>query len=307
MANRQPSQRASADRHAVAPSQSLHASLTRRFRVGLGLPYDWEGVLSFFEARATPGVEEVSDGRYRRTIHLGGGAGIVSVGMARTRRSLIVDVLGPPSRTPLAIAPSVRRVFDVDVDIAAVSAHLRVDALLGPAIARHPGLRVPGAWDGFELAVRAVLGQQVSVRAATTIAGRVAARFGTTIPGNSSLTHLFPTPVQLAEAPLELAGVLPSRARTIRTLAQRVADGAIDFRAADTAATLAAVRQIPGIGPWTTAYIAMRACGDRDAFLTGDLVLRRAAGGLDTRALERRAERWRPWRAYAVMLLWESA
>jgi AraC family transcriptional regulator of adaptative response / DNA-3-methyladenine glycosylase II len=284
-----------------------HRRTAAPIRCPLRLPYDWDGLLSFLRARATPGVEEVSDGCYRRTIQLGGRAGVVSVGLAGTGRALVVDVQGPPSLSRLAIAQRACRVFDVDTDINALSEHLSADPLLGPVLARHPGVRVPGAWDGFELAVRAVLGQQVSVRAATTIAGRVATQFGTEIRGDPSLTRLFPAPAALADAAIEQAGVLPARARTIRTLAQRVADGAIDFDVADTTATLAALREIPGIGPWTTAYIAMRACGDRDAFLTGDRVLRRAAGGLETRALDRRAERWRPWRAYAVMLLWKSA
>jgi AraC family transcriptional regulator of adaptative response / DNA-3-methyladenine glycosylase II len=246
----------------------------------------------------------VSGGRYRRTFRAGERVGVVSVALDASRSALVADVGGPLAGSTSDLVRRVRRLGDADCDPEVVGDRLRRDPLLAPLVARHPGIRVPGAWDGFELAVRAVLGQQVSVRAATTIAGRVAAHFGTSMAGDATLTHLFPTPAQLAEAPLEQVGVLPSRARTIRMLAQQVANGAIDVGTADAAATLAALRRIPGIGPWTTAYIAMRAFGDRDAFLTGDLVLRRAAGGLTTRALDRRAERWRPWRAYAVMLLW---
>ncbi len=198
--------------------------------------------------------------------------------------------------------------FDLTADPAVIADHLGGDRLLARPLAVHPGIRTPGAWDGFEVAVRAILGQQVSVRAATTIAGRIAAMFGTPLDGRESIDRLFPTPAELATAPLERAGVMTSRATTIRTLARRTAEGAVRFDAADAeAATLAALRSIPGIGDWTTQYIAMRAFNAPDAFLSGDLILRRAAGDLSARDLERRSEAWRPWRAYAVMLLWLDA
>jgi AraC family transcriptional regulator of adaptative response / DNA-3-methyladenine glycosylase II len=155
--------------------------------------------------------------------------------------------------------------------------------------------------------VRAVLGQQVSVRGATTLAGRIAARWGTALAGPGLAGRLFPTAPQLASAALEDAGVLPSRSRTIRLLAERVADGRIALeRPADVPSVVAALLEVPGIGDWTAQYVAMRALGYHDAFPSGDLVLRRAAG-LSAPALARRSEAWRPWRAYAVMLLWQGA
>jgi AraC family transcriptional regulator of adaptative response / DNA-3-methyladenine glycosylase II len=169
-------------------------------------------------------------------------------------------------------------------------------------------VRVPGAWDGFELAVRAILGQQVSVRAATTIAGRIAAAFGAPVETDRGGDRLFPAPGRLSDAPLERAGVMPARAETIRRLARAAASGTLNLSPdADSATVAPALTALPGIGPWTASYVAMRALGEPDAFPAGDLVLRRAAGNLTTRELERRSQAWRPWRAYAVMLLWRTA
>jgi AraC family transcriptional regulator of adaptative response / DNA-3-methyladenine glycosylase II len=162
----------------------------------------------------------------------------------------------------------------------------------------------PGAWDAFEIAVRAILGQQISVKAATTIAGRIAERWGSPLDGSAALNRLFPTPDQLADAPLEQAGIISARASTLRSLARAVRDGGVVF---DGVATIDALRAIPGIGDWTAQYVAMRALNEPDAFPSGDLVLRRMAGDCSARELERRSERWRPWRAYAVMLLWQTA
>jgi AraC family transcriptional regulator of adaptative response / DNA-3-methyladenine glycosylase II len=163
---------------------------------------------------------------------------------------------------------------------------------------------MPGAWDPFELAVRAILGQQISVAAASTIAGRVAGRWGTPIEAANGLTRLFPIASQLAEAPLEEAGITSGRAGTIRALAQAVIDRTVSF---DGIATAAQLRAIRGIGDWTTQYVLMRAFNEPDAFLSGDLVLKRMAGGCSALQLARLSEPWRPWRAYAVMLLWQSA
>jgi AraC family transcriptional regulator of adaptative response / DNA-3-methyladenine glycosylase II len=202
----------------------------------------------------------------------------------------------------------VRRVFDLGAVPAVIGEHLRADPLLRAPLSAHPGIRTPGAWDGFELAVRAILGQQISVRAATTLAGRVAAMAGARTGEELELGRLFPTPARLANAPLEDAGVMPTRAETIRALACRAVDGTVSFRPGhDTTGTMSALEAVPGVGRWTTSYIAMRALGEPDAFPTGDLVLRRMAGGLTPRELERRSDGWRPWRAYAVMLLWQQA
>jgi AraC family transcriptional regulator of adaptative response / DNA-3-methyladenine glycosylase II len=217
--------------------------------------------------------------------------------------------------------------FDLGADPSLIAQQLSGDVLLRRAAAAHAGIRTPGAWDPFEITVRAILGQQISVKAATTIAGRIAGRWGTPTesgegrvgsgefsvpsPGDSPLptphsplNRLFPTPDQLAEAPLEEAGITSSRARTLRLLARAVRDGGIVFNGVST---LESLRAIPGIGEWTAQYVAMRALNEPDAFPSGDLVLRRMAGDCSARELERRSEAWRPWRAYAVMLLWQAA
>ena len=208
----------------------------------------------------------------------------------------------------LSIVERVRRLFDLGADPAVIGEHLGADPLLRGPLARHPGIRTPGAWDGFELAVRAILGQQISVRAATTLAGRLASMFGGAETASGEGGRLFPTPARLADAAIERAGVMPARAEAIRSLARRVSDGSITFGpCVDGRAAIAALSALPGIGEWTAQYIAMRALGEPDAFPRGDLVLRRLAGGLTARELDRRSDAWRPWRAYAVMLLWQSA
>jgi len=279
-----------------------------RFRLAFRPPYDWDHVLAFLGARATPGVESVDAGCYRRTIAVDGCHGVIGVSRHDTTSSLVLEVRFPDPRALLAIVERVRRMFDLAADPAVIAEHLSADPLLRAPLRRHPGIRTPGAWDAFELAVRAILGQQVSVRAATTIAGRIASLFGSPVVNDRGLARLFPTPAQLARAPLERAGVMPARAHTIRTLARRVAAGTIALAAApESRATTDALKTIPGIGDWTAEYIAMRAFGEPDAFLSGDLILRRAAGDCTARVLEQKSLAWRPWRAYAVMLLWQGA
>jgi AraC family transcriptional regulator, regulatory protein of adaptative response / DNA-3-methyladenine glycosylase II len=279
-----------------------------RFRLAYRPPYDWDAMLAFLRARATPGVEFVDGSCYRRTITIEGTHGTIDVSRLERGTALGVDVRFPDPRALLSIVERVRRVFDLGADPAVIGEHLRTDPLLRGPLLRHPGIRTPGAWEGFELAVRAILGQQISVRAATTIAGRIASMCGSAVAGGEGLERLFPTPAQLAVAELERAGVMPARAETIRSLARAVMNGTIRLDArADARAAVAALSALPGIGAWTAEYIAMRALGEPDAFPTGDLVLRRAAGDLSARALDRRSEAWRPWRAYAVMLLWQAA
>jgi AraC family transcriptional regulator, regulatory protein of adaptative response / DNA-3-methyladenine glycosylase II len=294
----------------LARQPSRAATDGYRFRLAYRPPYGWRRVLDFLAARATPGVECVADERYRRVIHIDGKIGWVDVSPATRGPALDVRVRFPDPRALLLIVERVRRMFDLDADPAVIAEHLRADPLLRVALAAYPGVRTPGTWDVFELAVRAILGQQISVTAATTIAGRVAALCGTPValadapPG---LDRRFPTPAQLADAPLERAGIPSARAETIRRLAREVVGGRIAVPpladAADAVKTLRAVR---GIGEWTAQYIAMRGLGDPDALPSGDLVLCRAAG-CTPRELDRRSAAWRPWRAYAVILLWQSA
>jgi AraC family transcriptional regulator of adaptative response / DNA-3-methyladenine glycosylase II len=279
-----------------------------RFRLAYRPPYDWDAMLTFLGARATPGVESVTGVRYRRTVTVGGEHGFIEVTRPASGSVLDLDVRFPNPQALLFIVERVRRIFDLGADPAIIDEHLGADPLLRGILAKHPGLRTPGAWDGFELAVRAILGQQISVAAATTIAGRLASFFGSAVVDGGGLNRLFPTPAQLANAPVERAGVVRARAEAIRTLARRVADGSIAFSSPiDGRTTMSALRTLPGIGDWTSAYIAMRALGEPDAFPSGDLVLRRLTGDATAGDLNRRSEAWRPWRAYAVILLWQEA
>jgi AraC family transcriptional regulator, regulatory protein of adaptative response / DNA-3-methyladenine glycosylase II len=275
-----------------------------RFRLAYRPPYDWDQVIGFLAARATPGVELVDDNRYHRSIAIGGTTGIIAIGPAEKGSALMLEVQFGDPRALLTIVERVRRMFDLGADPSRIAGQLAREPLLRRAVAAHAGIRTPGAWDAFEVTVRAILGQQISVKAATTIAGRIAARWGSPLEGAAALTRIFPTPGQLADAPLEEAGLTSSRASTLRSLARAVRDGIIAF---DGVATLERLRAIPGIGDWTTQYVAMRALNEPDAFPSGDLVLRRMAGDCSARELERRSEGWRPWRAYAVMLLWQAA
>ncbi len=204
--------------------------------------------------------------------------------------------------------------FDLDADPRAIAATLGASSVLKPLLRQRPGLRLPGGWDGFEIAVRAVLGQQVSVAAARTLATRIVQRWGEPLgaPALAGLEQLFPTPTQLADADLREIGVTTARAASIRGIARALRDGQIDFRAEQSLEEFVARWvALPGIGDWTAHYIAMRALSHADAFPAADLILRRAAAGdrpeLSTRALTALAEAWRPWRAYAVMHLWRSS
>jgi AraC family transcriptional regulator of adaptative response / DNA-3-methyladenine glycosylase II len=280
-----------------------------QFRLAYRPPYDWDAMLAFLAARATPGVESVTDGCYRRTITVDGQHGTIEVSRrGSSSRWLHLEVRFPDPRALLVIVERVRDMFDLRADPAVIAGHLGADPLLGRPLSSHPGIRTPGAWDGFELAVRAILGQQISVQAATTIAGRIATMFGSPVAGGGALSRLFPAPAQLSAAAVEQAGVVAARAGAIRALAAHVADGTIVFGSSmDPAGAVSALEAIPGVGPWTAQYIRMRALGEPDAFPSGDLVLRRMAGDLTARELDRRSQAWRPWRAYAVMLLWRAA
>ena len=279
-------------------------------RLAFRPPLDWSGLLGFLAPRATPGVEAVAGGVYRRTIAIGEGAGTIEVRAAAGEPHLLMRVrLARPERL-LQVVERARRLFDLDADPVLIADHLAGSPELAPLVARRPGLRVPGAWDAFELAVRAVLGQQVTVRGATTLAGRLVRAFGTPLDqAQDGLTHLFPQPEALADADLAAIGLPRARAATIRGLAAAVVHGDLVLDASrgleDAVARLVA---IPGIGTWTAQYVALRALGEPDAFPAGDLGVRRAlarGGRLPSlREARARAERWRPWRAYAVMALW---
>ena len=280
------------------------------FRLGYRPAFDWEALLAFLRPRATPAVEEVGADVYRRGFRLGKSQGTLEVRNLPESNAVELRVETEESLHLLEIVERVKRIFDLGAETGMISTHLRQDDTLRRRVDRRPGLRVPGAWDGFELAVRAILGQQVTVKGATTLAGRLAETFGEPLDDHGSgLTTFFPTSEALAEVDLTVIGIPRARARAIGTLAQAVAEGRVGFDS--TRSPVVAIEQLialPGIGDWTAQYIAMRAFGEPDAFPAGDLGLQQAAangnGRLSTEELRRKAESWRPWRAYAAMHLW---
>jgi AraC family transcriptional regulator of adaptative response / DNA-3-methyladenine glycosylase II len=286
-----------------------------RVRLGYRLPYDWDAILRFLRARAIPGIEAVSSNRYARTIAIGGEHGVLIVEPA-DRNCLKAIVRFPNLRALPAIIARVRRVFDLAADPVAIGAHLSQDPALAPLVAARPGLRVPGAWDGFELAVRAILGQQITVAAATRLAGKLVSCHGETITDRTALdhglTHVFPTPRELAGADLAAIGMPKARRTALSSLAAAVVADKLIFGPRESLeAAIARLRSLPGIGEWTAQYIAMRELREPDAFPVADIGLLRAMAdesGMRPSPAEllAHAERWRPWRAYAALHLWAS-
>jgi AraC family transcriptional regulator, regulatory protein of adaptative response / DNA-3-methyladenine glycosylase II len=295
---------------AAADGSCNSGPLELRLRYRPPLPVD--PLLGWFGLRALPGVETVSaavDGvEYRRTVRLPHAGGRIALRVEADH--VAVQLRLGDLRDVTAAVRRCRELLDLDADPDAVAADLGQDPLLGPLVATRPGLRVPGCADGFELAVRAVLGQQVSIAAARTFGGRLVGRWGEPLPEqDGELTHLFPTPDALAGADLESIGLTRARARTIRALAEGVAEGRLCVdRHADRDEAVARLLEVPGIGPWTAGYVAMRALGDPDAFPASDLGLREAAErlGLAPAGLADTAARWCPWRSYAAVHLWAS-
>ncbi|HZI56993.1 MAG TPA: AlkA N-terminal domain-containing protein [Verrucomicrobiae bacterium] len=275
-------------------------------------PYDWDQVSDFLVAQAIPGIELVNKNAYVRTVAIGSSFVIVRITPVQTENLLELRVLRADPSSLLQISLAARRVFDIVADPATIATAFRDDPLLGELVKQRPGLRIPGVWDPFECAVRAVLGQRNSARAARTIAARLVSQVGRRIGSpTSELTHLFPTPSDLVRADLSKLGLTPVRAEALRNLAKWATNGEMDWSAAPelVCRSLAAV---PGIGHWSAEYVALRGLGEPDAFPASDLVLRRMAAApknlsLSARELEQRAQAWRPWRAYAAIHLWRAA
>lgn len=281
-------------------------------RLALRPPYAAAPLFSFLAARAICGVEEASDDHYRRTLSLPRATAVLdAIAPAPDARWLQCSLRLEDFRDLPAAVERTRRLFDLDADPVAVDAALRRDATLRPSVSRHPGMRVPGHVDGTEVAIRAVVGQQVSVAAATRIASILAERYGTTIEGEGPLCRVFPDAATLAKVDPEELPMPRARGRTLVALARSLADGTIRLDAgADRERAGVDLASIKGIGPWTVSYVRMRALGDPDAFLPGDLALKRAldAAGLpsDERAATDHAQAWRPYRSYAMLHLWAS-
>ncbi len=346
---------------AVLPNESQQArsdspNPDATFELPFRAPYDWPRMLRFLAGRATPGVETVEDGAWLRAIDFHGASGTLAVRRHARKHCLVVKVDGPVSAHAAALAAPLARIFDVQTNPATIGAGLATDPWLAPLVAAAPGLRVPGAWSGFELVVRAIVGQQVSVKAATTIVGRLVDRVGKRIEGHAHARTAwrFPTPAALAAADLAgigmpgkrvaalqgFAAAVASRALVIERPTERAPERAPAHDAARRAraagkqrsrhdkpdcepstevcggpATLDTMRAgllaLPGIGPWTVEYVAMRAWRDADAWPATDLVLMQAIAARDpalVRATQQRArtDAWRPWRAYAAMHLWNE-
>jgi AraC family transcriptional regulator, regulatory protein of adaptative response / DNA-3-methyladenine glycosylase II len=285
------------------------------FRCTLNLPYrpplDWESMLGFFAQRTIAGVEWAEDGVYCRTIRLNATLGSLSVGPAAKDDALTLRVHLSDSRDMPAVVARVRRMFDLDANLAAIHATLQTDPLLAQLVAKRPGLRLPGAWDPFEVAVRAVAGQQVSVKAARTLVGRLVARTRMVCkhPIHPALTHFFPTAGEIQEGRLDDLGMPGKRVQALMALAGAVARGELNFVVASSLAEFVAdMTRLPGIGAWTAQYVAMRALGEPDAFPADDLGIIRALQQEGRRSTRRqilaRAQSWRPWRAYGAIHLW---
>ncbi len=274
-------------------------------------PYDWKAALSFLERRAIEGVEEVKGGIYRRTIRGAGYTGILEVAHDAAVAAIVETIHGLPEALASAAAARVRRMFDLDADIDAIGAHLSRDPSMAPLVAKRPGLRVMRGWDGFEVAARTIVGQQVSVARARHLNGVLVARAGSNRPGGGGPPiRLFPTPHEVLDADLAGMGMPAARIAALRSIAAAAfEDPRLFDRGPTVEATVSRLRAIAGVGDWTAHYIAMRACGEPDAFPASDVGLLRGGADAEGRRptpadLLRRADAWRPWRAYAAHQLW---
>ncbi|AVJ24230.1 MULTISPECIES: DNA-3-methyladenine glycosylase [Pseudomonas] len=275
-------------------------------------PYDWAAMLGFLSARAITGLDTVVAGVYRRSISVAGRHGWVSVEPGAGDWLEVTVDFPEPAAMP-EIERRLRRMFDLDAVPEVINAQLSQDPLMAQLVAARPGLRLPGTWDGLELAIRAVLGQQITVVAAIRLAGKLVAQYGqplkTPHPG---ITHLFPTPEVLAAADLAALGMPKARGRTLSGVAQALLDDPQLFEPkASLQDGVARLVALPGIGEWTAQYIAMRQLREADAFASGDIGLINALAALEggpvsARQLLARAEAWRPLRAYAAQHLWTS-
>ena len=271
-------------------------------------PFDARWLLSFFGRRALAGVEEVTDDSYARTLRLPHGPAVTKL-VVRPPAVEVTLWLSDPSDLAAGLERA-RWLFDLDSDLGVIESHLAGDPALRGSVRGHPGLRVPGHVDGFEVAIRAIVGQQISVAGARTVLERLVRTWGEPCPvvGGPSLSRLFPTPQRLSVAEPELLPMPKARARALIGLAAAVSDGApVLDRGVDLVSTRRALLARPGIGPWTADYIAMRALGNPDVFLATDLGVRH---GLDRLGLSGAdpgvTDRWRPWRSYALMHVWKA-
>jgi AraC family transcriptional regulator of adaptative response / DNA-3-methyladenine glycosylase II len=275
-------------------------------------PFDWPRMLRFLHARSMRGVEMVRDDAYLRTVRIGAHTGWICVCDSPGARALVVEA--SPSLAPAlpSLLDRLRDLFDVRAQPELIAAHFARDPLLASAVSLRPGLRVPGAFDGFELAARAILGQQITVKAATTLAGRFAAEFGEPIDTpHAELTHLSPASSRVADAPSDAIaslGIIQTRARSLIAIAREMQSGLLTLEpGAHPDAAIEQLVSLPGIGAWTAHYIAMRALRWSDAFPKEDIALRNALGRVSAARADQLSQPWRPWRSYATIHLWCEA
>ncbi len=280
--------------------------------LGYHPPFDWAGMLQFLGRRASRDVEWIQPSAYLRTVRLADHRGWILVRPVPERATLLIELTESLAPVLPGLLDRLGHLFDLSARPEVIAAHLSRDPLLADAVARNPGLRVPGAFDGFELAVRAVLGQQITVSGATTLAGRLAEAFGeAVVTPHPALSRLFPSPERVAAAPeaqIAALGIVRSRARTILVLADEFASGRLTLEpGGPPEIMIERLVALPGIGAWTAQYIAMRALRWSDAFPKEDVALRKRLGGVSARRAAELSEAWRPWRSYATMQLWKSS
>lgn len=276
-------------------------------------PYDWSGTLAFLKGRELNGVEWVTDTFYARTVRLGGRRGWIKVTQAKKKNALLIEFTHSLTPALPALLYRLRALFDLNARPDVINKHLGRDKILGPMIKGNPGLRVPGAFNGFEMGLRAILGQQVTVKAATTLAGRLVAAFGdpmvTPFP---DLNRLTPLPARIAEAGVDdLAkhGIVSARCKSIIALARADVAGSLSLESGvhhNLDAAIKRLAALPGVGPWTAHYIAMRALRWPDAFPKGDIALLNNLGGITAKEADEMSQAWRPWRSYAVLHIWQN-
>jgi AraC family transcriptional regulator of adaptative response / DNA-3-methyladenine glycosylase II len=299
-------------RKQVSGAQGRDVVLQLKYRP----PYDWNHILAFLEARAITGVEFVESERYFRTIEIDGALGSIAVAHLPKRESIEVAILFPNVRALPAIVARIRRLFDIGADIDTINRHLSADPVLAKLITRRPGLRAPGGWAGFEVAVRAVMGQQISVAAARRLAGELVRLHGCTVPEpfriHPALSFVFPEPQRLVSSSGIRLSMPGTRLLTLRAVAEAaMANPDLFSPLARIEETISRLRTIRGVGEWTAHYIALRASRESDAFPATDVGILRGASSIDgtnvtPSTLLSRAEAWRPWRAYAAQHLWAA-
>jgi AraC family transcriptional regulator of adaptative response / DNA-3-methyladenine glycosylase II len=276
-------------------------------------PFNFRQVTGFLKPRAIPGVEFVDGHTYHRSISLGSASGFVALSCLENEPCVRLEIHFPDQDTLPVIADMAKQMFDLDAPVNTIDDHLAKDSFLGPMVAQHPGMRVPGAFNPFELCIRAIIGQQISVKGATTIIGRIAERFGKTLNLKNpwGLKYLFPEPEKLVNADYEGIGLTKARIAAIRQFSAAVLRGQVDFhRPVDPELLRKALVRIKGIGEWTAQYILMRTIKHPDAMPFSDLGLLKAVSPDNKPATEKQLKEmsspWKPWRAYAAMHLWSS-